>query len=466
MNHLLNDIPTPHEMRNKGAKKPKMVLAHLSPHELEIMNYFQGGQVLGKHDNVPELSKFWELAKNPHIQEMMVHAHREKHSAGGGVGPQHLSASLDHHRHMGRYGDTRIARMPSDMAEFFDRQIGGRSHNPHDGHPEYFNLGGLLSGLSSIGGKLMGALGPKLGSLASSLSSGAGSAASALSRGASSMAGGLSNMASRASNSLSGGMSSLASRLRGAPAGLPQIGGGAMGQAPQAPQAPQMGAPGGAPMSNIPPAPPLPMQQQAPQTYAQSWANRGKGLGQSVGGFVGSPVGRMIGENVGEQATRAAARNLLPGGSMLQYPMGFLGRAAAGPVGASLGQAAGTNLGGRLGEYAGRTAGGAMDYGSSFMPSMSSIRSAASYLDPVSYIAPALVGAMDRQQGQEYTPRGPRIMPIDEDTPPPSRPMSRRSSFSQMPSPSQMGGGYGSDEDEFYDQDDSVQAPVYRSFSR
>src|ERR1700735_1977067 len=119
-----------------------LIAAHVSPHELTIMDHLQGGAKLGK-GGVRTYSHLEELIKNPHIlHNVHKHAHHNrKHHAHGGA------ATMGHLRAGGRNGDTEIAMIGPHTHHLFNQLAGHATRNPNDGHPEYFDISGALGGL-------------------------------------------------------------------------------------------------------------------------------------------------------------------------------------------------------------------------------------------------------------------------------------------------------------------------------
>jgi hypothetical protein len=116
---------------------------HMSPHELTILDHLQGGPEYG-HEGIKAYSHLEELLKNPHIVQNVhkhAHAHRQHHAHGG------LTPAMEHLREGGRFGDSELAMIGPHTHHLFNQLAGHATRNPHTGHPEYFSLGGALSGL-------------------------------------------------------------------------------------------------------------------------------------------------------------------------------------------------------------------------------------------------------------------------------------------------------------------------------
>ena len=126
-----------------GRHHKGMTVAHMNPHELHILDHLQGGPKFG-HEGIREYSHLEELLKNPHIVESVhrhAHHHRQHHAHGG------LTPGMEHLREGGRFGDSELALIGPHTHHLFNQMAGHATRNPHTGHPEYFSLGGALSGL-------------------------------------------------------------------------------------------------------------------------------------------------------------------------------------------------------------------------------------------------------------------------------------------------------------------------------
>ena len=124
------------------AKHHKMIIAHFNPKELDILDHLQGKDERCPKSGIRTYTHLEELLKNPHIRET-VHHHARHHAMGGDVSmpyAHHLAAG-------GRHGDTELGLIGPHTHHFFNQMAGHATHNPHTGHPEYFNLGEALSGL-------------------------------------------------------------------------------------------------------------------------------------------------------------------------------------------------------------------------------------------------------------------------------------------------------------------------------
>jgi hypothetical protein len=157
-NMTQNRLPAPYELnqpqvpmsapaqslaRGGRTSKHKMIKVHANPHELRILDHLQGGPEYS-HEGIKRYPHLEEIIKNPHIVESIHrHAqnHRQHHAFGG------LTPAMEHLKAGGRYGDTELAEIGPHTHRLFNEIAGYPTRNPHTGHPEYFSLGGALSGL-------------------------------------------------------------------------------------------------------------------------------------------------------------------------------------------------------------------------------------------------------------------------------------------------------------------------------
>lgn len=147
-----NSVPAPYELNTpqiqayagggSTSRHKGLEAAHVSPHELSIMDHLQGGAKIDK-DGVRSYGPLESLIKNPHIvHSIHKHHHNRKRHAQGGYSP-----SMEHLREGGRNGDTELALIGPHTHHLFNQLAGHATRNPNTGHPEYFDLGGALSGL-------------------------------------------------------------------------------------------------------------------------------------------------------------------------------------------------------------------------------------------------------------------------------------------------------------------------------
>ena len=167
MNYMTpNTVPAPYELHRpqesfyaKGGRTLKhkgMIAAHVSPHELTIMDHLQGGQEHGPA-GARSYSGLEALLKNPHIVESVHHharRHAEHHAHGG------MASEVEHLKDGGRNGDSEIAFIGPNTHHLFNQLAGHATMNPNTGHPEYFSIGKALGGLwntiKSGAGNLLG----------------------------------------------------------------------------------------------------------------------------------------------------------------------------------------------------------------------------------------------------------------------------------------------------------------------
>lgn len=141
------DIEILHKDINKPRifKKPAMVMAHFSLPELDMLDHLQGGEKRDSAGVRTYNGVYHGLLKHAPIKETFLE-HAREHNANGGA----IQAKIRNMKRHGRYGDTEVAKIPQGLAEIFDKAIGGRVHNPYDGHPEYFELGPKLAPLMNM----------------------------------------------------------------------------------------------------------------------------------------------------------------------------------------------------------------------------------------------------------------------------------------------------------------------------
>lgn len=188
----MTDLEVLHkEIRAPGPeKKPTMVIAHFKPSELDMMDHLQGGTKRNSAGVRTYNPLYHGLLKHGPIKDTFLD-HARIHNANGGS----IQAKLETMRRHGRHGDSEVAYIPHGLAEIFDKAIGGRVHNPHDGHPEYFSLSGKLAPLMDMFSRGTSQVGNFARSAGSSLRTGA----------------------MRATNALSSGLARAGNYIRGAP---------------------------------------------------------------------------------------------------------------------------------------------------------------------------------------------------------------------------------------------------------
>ncbi|HXB10819.1 MAG TPA: hypothetical protein VNZ45_02450 [Bacteroidia bacterium] len=170
-----NKLPAPYELDQSQSSMPMaqqaqpyarggrtsrhkgLIEAHVSPHELTIMDHLQGGMKPGP-GGIRSYPGLEELLKNPHLSHTIHrHAHAHRHANGG------MTGRMEHLREGGRNGDTELALIGPHTHHFFNQLAGHATRNPNTGHPEYFDIGGALSGLwntvKGIGAPIMDTIG-------------------------------------------------------------------------------------------------------------------------------------------------------------------------------------------------------------------------------------------------------------------------------------------------------------------
>lgn len=124
--------------RSKGLEP-----AHVNRHELAMMDHAQGGAKIDRN-GVRSYAPLEALIKNPHIVHNIHkhYHHNRKHHAQGGYSP-----AMEQLREGGRNGDNELAMIGPHTHHLFNQLAGHATRNPNDGHPEYFDLSGAMSGL-------------------------------------------------------------------------------------------------------------------------------------------------------------------------------------------------------------------------------------------------------------------------------------------------------------------------------
>lgn len=136
------------------------IAVHMSPRELQVLDRIQGSIEEKMGPDGKRIRSYGALdntLRNTHIMKH-VHHHAEQHRAHGGM----LRTA---HEDFGRNGDKELAYIGPHLHKLLDKWAGRKTHNPDDGHPEYFSLGGAFEGLGRtllpvVGGSLLSELGP------------------------------------------------------------------------------------------------------------------------------------------------------------------------------------------------------------------------------------------------------------------------------------------------------------------
>lgn len=140
-------------------KRGKMVIAHMSPHELNILDHLQGKIEKCPRSGMRSYTHLEEILKNPHLLASVHHharehhakhghQHAEHHAHGGNVGHHdYHNSHLNHLAAGGVHGDSELALIGPHTKHVFDQLASGSTVNPHTHHPQYWSLGGALGGL-------------------------------------------------------------------------------------------------------------------------------------------------------------------------------------------------------------------------------------------------------------------------------------------------------------------------------
>ena len=146
--------------RGGSARRHKrMIAAHFNPQELHELDHWQGSIQRSSKDGRRSYGHLEDILKNPHLLGA-IHHHASQHRAMGGH--MHEAEAQD-----GRHGDTEIAYIGPHMRHLLDAYAGHATRNPHDGHPEYFSLSGMMGGLRNT----LGTVGRGIGNAASATGS-------------------------------------------------------------------------------------------------------------------------------------------------------------------------------------------------------------------------------------------------------------------------------------------------------
>lgn len=152
------------------------IIAHMTPAEIRELSNIQGKMEFDPQTNLPSFKSLMHMSNHPEVKNKMIEWEGNRFAGGGEV--EGINNFI---RSSGRYGDTEAVKLPTVIANLFDRALnnGRPSINPKTGKREYF-LGGLLGGLGNIFSSFMPAAGGVIKSLAPSLGNMAGSALGSL----------------------------------------------------------------------------------------------------------------------------------------------------------------------------------------------------------------------------------------------------------------------------------------------
>lgn len=154
------------KMHERKRKSPmELHLAHFNPQELEVLDEQQGGRTHVPGTKTPHYKKIEIMLSSPGGEEAFRKVF-EKHASGGQIGES--KRHIEELKRKGRFGDNEMAYIGNNTRRIFDRTVKDLSgdhrenKNPHTGHPEYFGLGSLFSGLKkgvNTAGNMLGQFG-------------------------------------------------------------------------------------------------------------------------------------------------------------------------------------------------------------------------------------------------------------------------------------------------------------------
>ena len=153
----------------------------MAPHELNVLDYLQGGVEKERKTGIKSYSHLEHLLKNPHIKKKIYNKSRESHAAGSQVGEslhQKLNSENPEMRNermidlileklrnhpgtlneqevsileqFGRNGDRTLAAIGPETKSLFDKMARNKTKNPNTGLPEYWSLQDVLGKLGSV----------------------------------------------------------------------------------------------------------------------------------------------------------------------------------------------------------------------------------------------------------------------------------------------------------------------------
>lgn len=144
-------------------RRGKMIMAHMNPHELNVLDHLQGKTEKCPRSGMRSYSHLEELLKNPHIlSSVHQHARNHKMAMGGHMNGGHMNGGGDPRVNalasQGRMGDSEMALIGPHTHNLFNYLAGGHTKNPSTGYPEYWSigdaLGGLWNGIKGVGSSL------------------------------------------------------------------------------------------------------------------------------------------------------------------------------------------------------------------------------------------------------------------------------------------------------------------------
>lgn len=157
---------------NPNYDTQEAIIAHMAPSEIEELAKLEEALGINAADNgkyrmkmaeggIPDFSALDKVFKHPIVINNTKMFLRKRLKSGG-------KAVIDDFEVMkksGRFGDTKLAKLPKSLARVLDSAL-GKSHNPKTGKREYF-IGAILGGLSRFLPSIMGGLGSMFGGGAS-----------------------------------------------------------------------------------------------------------------------------------------------------------------------------------------------------------------------------------------------------------------------------------------------------------
>ena len=158
---------------NPNYDTQEAIIAHMAPSEIEELAKLEEALGINALDNgkyrmkmaeggIPDFSALDKVFKHPVVINNTKMFLRKRLKSGG-------KAVIDDFEVMkksGRFGDTKLAKLPKSLARVLDSAL-GKSHNPKTGKREYF-IGAILGGLSRFLPSIVSGLGSMFGGSAAS----------------------------------------------------------------------------------------------------------------------------------------------------------------------------------------------------------------------------------------------------------------------------------------------------------
>jgi len=169
------ELPTPPWQTEKKSKRPKMLLCHFANGELEGFDNLQGGPSIDPKTGIREYSSLSKIIKIPEVREIFHHVANEVEQHGK-VSPslekiyestkknslpfrespdEESNPEIRDLEQKGRRGDTKVAWIPYDVAQFLIELSHVPSVNPATGLLEF---GNFLKNAVRIAGSVAGAV--------------------------------------------------------------------------------------------------------------------------------------------------------------------------------------------------------------------------------------------------------------------------------------------------------------------